>query len=104
MQLIRGSKKVATYVDIYKRDRWGNGTLRHRQVIPYRIAHFLHLTARKQVLVQDQIILSQMVSNETQFQFTPWDHQGMRLDFVHREQSPVQVIVKGWAYKEVGFE
>ena len=98
-QLIRGSKKVSTYVDWY-----GGGKVRFQLTIPYRITHALHLTARKQVLVQGGIILSQMVSNETAFQFRPYDHDGMKLDFVHNEESPVQIIVKGWAYKEHGFE
>ncbi len=104
MQLIRGSKKVPTYVDWYGDDGHGNSYVRLRVTIPYRIAHALSLTARKHINSMEDVIISQLVSRESSFRATPYNAPGMEVTLVHNEEMPVQLIVRRGVWKQHGFE
>ncbi len=104
MQLVRGNKKVSTYVDFYRKDWKGNSCVRFRLLIPYRIAHALSLTARKMIISTEDVIISHLVSSESEFHATPHNCPGMYVKLVHQEKMPVQLIVRRGVWKEHGFE
>ncbi len=100
MQLIRGNKKVPTYVDWFNR----RGVIRYRLTIPYRIAHAFNLTAPKLAISTEDVIISQLVSRESLFIAEPHICPGMKVTLTHDEEMPIQLIVRRGVWKEVGFE